>query len=421
MANQGQARVVAIQAMDVVDYERLIQADRVGTLARINTYRRVLIDPLLAASGGRLVGTLGHSWIAEFPDAMRAVRCAMQVQADIAKRNQNAPALKRIAFRVGVAVGGMRVEGDDIGGDGVRAAADMLATAKPGDVRLSGPAMADARKDRGLGLDRLAEAGPTEADGGFRISIRQPSSDKPARAPTAPKPGSPRRAASKGRSTPTPARRRPAWAIQEKRAAAARPAPPPDKVGNGGAAPSDESAGGVSMISERRPPPKYGQWALGLAAGLVVIVIGIGIIQFGGGLSSSDVLSDSLTAAQRANAEAARAARQASAGRTVIVVEEVVGGDGEARLLEQDERGALDADNPSIDDVLSALALLSEEEGEATALTESLRDVPEQDLSRALDIYVSILEDTGRADEAARVVRRVQALRQRANAGEPSP
>ena len=175
------------------------------------------------------------------------------------------------------------------------------------------------------------------------------------------------------------------------------------------------------MISERRPPPKYGQWALGLAAGLVVIVIGIGIIQFGGGLSSSDVLSDSLTAAQRANAEAARAARQASAGRTVIVVEEVVGGDGEARLLEQDERGALDADNPSIDDVLSALALLSEEEGEATALTESLRDVPEQDLSRALDIYVSILEDTGRADEAARVVRRVQALRQRANAGEPSP
>ena len=149
---------------------------------------------------------------------------------------------------------------------------------------------------------------------------------------------------------------------------------------------------------------------------VVVIAVVVGITQLGGGPSSSNVLSDSLGAAQRANAEAARAA---SAQHPVVVVKAIAD--------DADGGAEVDGDNASMDDVLSALAYLSEdeslpgEETEATALMKPLLDVPEQELARALDIYVSILKDTGRADEVLVIERRVRALRERNNAAEPSP
>ena len=412
MPDEAPARV-AIQAMDVVDYARLIQADRVGTLARINTYRRVLIDPQIVGTGGRLVGTVGHTWIAEFPDAARAVRCATQVQADIAKRNHTVPADSRIAFRVGVSVGAMRVAGDKISGEGVTSAAAMLPSSRPGDVRMSASAMAEALRDRSLGLERLADAGPTEPDGSFRISIRQPNTDEGAPTFAAPTSGVSKRAASKGRPAPTPPGRRPSWAAKDKRNTPARPAPAPAHAEIDRAATSDQSAGGVTMTAEEHQSPPYGRWALGL--GVVVIAVVVGITQFGDGPSSSDVLSDSLGAAQRANAEAARAA---SAQRPVVVVKAIAD--------DADGGAEVDGGKASMDDVLSALAYLSEESRpgagtEATALMEPLLDVPEQELARALDIYVSILKDTGRADEVLVIERRVRALRERNNAAEPSP
>jgi len=142
----------------------------------------------------------------------------------------------------------------------------------------------------------------------------------------------------------------------------------------------------------------------------------VGIMQLGGGPSSSNVFSDSLGAAQRANAKAARAA---SAQRPVMVVKAIAdAADGGAEV---------DWDNASMDDVLSAFAYLSEdeslpgEETEATALMKPLFDVPEQELAGALDIYVLILKNASRADEVLVIARRAQALRKRTKAAEPPP
>src|SRR5438445_5666763 len=130
-------RLAAIFAADVAGYSRLIGADGEGTLARLKAHRRELIDPKIAEHQGRIVKTTGDGVLAEFASPVKAVRCAIDVQHGMAARNADIPEGKRIEFRIGINLGDVVVEDDDIFGDGVNIAARLENIAEPGAVYIS--------------------------------------------------------------------------------------------------------------------------------------------------------------------------------------------------------------------------------------------------------------------------------------------
>jgi len=132
-----QRRLAAILAADVVGYSRLIEADEEGTRARLRRLQSELIEPRIAADGGRVVKTMGDGILAEFPSAVDAVRNALAFQSSMAERNAELPEDQRLVFRVGVNVGDVIVEGDDIQGDGVNVAARIEGLGEPGGVFVS--------------------------------------------------------------------------------------------------------------------------------------------------------------------------------------------------------------------------------------------------------------------------------------------
>ncbi len=125
MSSQRQHRLAAIFAADVVGYSRLIAADEAGTLAAMRAHRRELWDPATAASGGRLVGTAGDSRLVEFPSAVAAVECAVAIQQAMVARNDPLDEAKRVRLRIGINLGEVVVDGDNIHGDGVNIAARL--------------------------------------------------------------------------------------------------------------------------------------------------------------------------------------------------------------------------------------------------------------------------------------------------------
>ncbi len=127
-------RLTAIFAADVVGYSRLMGRDEAGTLARLRGHRRELIDPSIAEHKGRIVKTTGDGILIEFPSVVEAVACAVTVQRGMAERNATTPEDQRIVFRVGVNLGDVIVEDDDILGDGVNIAARLEALAEPGGI-----------------------------------------------------------------------------------------------------------------------------------------------------------------------------------------------------------------------------------------------------------------------------------------------
>jgi adenylate cyclase len=131
-------RLAAILAADVAGYSRLMGQDETGTLARLRTHRRELIDPNIAEHKGRIVKTTGDGILIEFPSVVEAVACAVAVQRGMADRNVSAPEDQRIVFRVGVNLGDIIVEDDDIHGDGVNVAARLEGIAEPGGICVSG-------------------------------------------------------------------------------------------------------------------------------------------------------------------------------------------------------------------------------------------------------------------------------------------
>ena len=131
-------RLSAILAADVVGYSRLMGANEVGTLRALKTLRKELIDPSIAAHGGRIVKLTGDGILIEFASAVDAVACAVEVQRAIAHRNAETPQDRRIEYRVGINIGDVIVDGDDIYGDGVNVAARLQALAEPGGVWISG-------------------------------------------------------------------------------------------------------------------------------------------------------------------------------------------------------------------------------------------------------------------------------------------
>ena len=131
-------RLAAIMSADVVGYSRLIRADEEGTLAALKTLRSDLVDPKLAEHNGRIVKLMGDGMLAEFPSVVDAVRTAVETQRAVAEHNANIPEDKRIEFRIGINLGDVVIDGDDIQGDGVNIAARLEGIAEPGGICVSG-------------------------------------------------------------------------------------------------------------------------------------------------------------------------------------------------------------------------------------------------------------------------------------------
>ncbi len=130
-------RLAAILAADVVGYSRLMGDDEAGTRARFNAHCNELIVPAIDRRRGRIVKDLGDGLLVELPSVVDAVECAAEIQNGMAERNAGQAEGKRIDFRIGINVGDVIVEGDDIHGDGVNVAARLEALAEPGGICIS--------------------------------------------------------------------------------------------------------------------------------------------------------------------------------------------------------------------------------------------------------------------------------------------
>jgi len=133
-------KLAAVLAADVVGYSRLMGADEAATLARLKALHRELMQPQIAGHSGRIVKLMGDGLLAEFPSAVEAVRCAVDIQKAMAAREAALPDDRRLRLRIGINLGDLMVEGRDIYGDGVNVAARLEALAAPGGICLSGTA-----------------------------------------------------------------------------------------------------------------------------------------------------------------------------------------------------------------------------------------------------------------------------------------
>src|SRR5436309_592533 len=120
-------RLAAILAADVAGYSRLMGVDEEGTLERLKAHRRELLDPKIKEHRGRIVKTTGDGMLVEFLSVVDAIRCAVEIQRGMVDRNSETSEDLRITFRVGINLGDVIIDGDDIFGDGVNVAARLEA------------------------------------------------------------------------------------------------------------------------------------------------------------------------------------------------------------------------------------------------------------------------------------------------------
>src|SRR5262245_39542887 len=139
-AERNMRRLCAILAADVAGYSRLMGIDEDGTLSVLTAHRCELIDPTIAEHSGRIVKTTGDGLLVEFASVVDAVRCAVDIQRGMAKRNHAVQQDRRLAFRIGLNLGDVIVRNDDLYGDGVNIAARLEGLAEPGGICLSASA-----------------------------------------------------------------------------------------------------------------------------------------------------------------------------------------------------------------------------------------------------------------------------------------
>ena len=149
-----QRKLTTIMAADVEGYSRLMSADEEATLKTLITYREI-IDGLISRHGGRIFGAAGDSVVAEFGSAVEAVRCAIAIQEELRVRNAELVEDRRMRFRIGVNVGDVMVEGDNLFGDGVNVAARLESIAEAGGVCISGSAFDQVKNKLSIGFEDI--------------------------------------------------------------------------------------------------------------------------------------------------------------------------------------------------------------------------------------------------------------------------
>ena len=150
-------RLAAILSADVVGYSRLMGANESGTLAALKAHEREVVEPNIAEHQGRIVKLMGDGVLAEFASAVDAVQCAAATQDAMAARQEKMPEDQRIVFRIGINVGDVIVENDDIYGDAVNIAARIQERAEPGGIVISGTAQDQVRGKLDLSVEDLGE------------------------------------------------------------------------------------------------------------------------------------------------------------------------------------------------------------------------------------------------------------------------
>ena len=150
-------RLAAILVADVVGYSRLMGKDEAGTLAALKAHRSELIDPEIAENNGRIVTSTGDGVLAEFGSVVDAVNCAVQIQLSMTKRNADVPDSRQLVFRIGINIGDIIFEDDDIQGDGVNVAARLEGLAEPGGICVSRPVRNQIRDKVPYGFEDLGE------------------------------------------------------------------------------------------------------------------------------------------------------------------------------------------------------------------------------------------------------------------------
>jgi adenylate cyclase len=162
-------RLSAILAADVVGYSRLMSKDETGTLERLKSLRRVLVQPKIAERGGRIVKLMGDGLLAEFPSVVEAVQSAIDIQQEVTEREPNISDDRRIRLRIGINLGDIIVEGSDIYGDGVNVAARLEALADPGGIVISGTVFDHVKGKVSLDFEDLGEQQVKNIDDPVRV------------------------------------------------------------------------------------------------------------------------------------------------------------------------------------------------------------------------------------------------------------
>src|ERR1700730_17891860 len=148
-------RLAAVLAADVAGYSRLMGLNEERTLANLKSFRKALVDPAIAAHRGRIVKTTGDGMLVEFASAVDAARCAVEVQRGMATQNADIPQDVRIEFRIGIHVGDIIIDDNDIFGDGVNIAARLEGIAEPGGVCISDDAQRQVRGKVDIAFDDM--------------------------------------------------------------------------------------------------------------------------------------------------------------------------------------------------------------------------------------------------------------------------
>ena len=152
MGSLPERKLAAILAADVVGYSRLMEADEAATLAALKACRETMAK-LISEYRGRIVGTAGDSVLAEYGSAVTAVDCAVRIQRRLTERNAGLPEERRMRFRIGLNVGDVLVEGDDLFGEGINIAARLEGLAEPGGILISGSVFDQVRNKLAVAFD----------------------------------------------------------------------------------------------------------------------------------------------------------------------------------------------------------------------------------------------------------------------------